>query len=170
MRTNPSRLLMLLLSAALLLASVAPALAQEPLPPIPPDEPLLEAGALPVVASAAGTAFAPGPVADVPEGVVAAAPDQAHISFNVNVYTLVDEGDLDPNTAPGTKCSLREALQAGVPTETPFNQGCGKPPKQIDDLTINLMPGTYLLTARRASRRRSTTPSAARCSTRTNCS
>lgn len=148
MRTRTFRLLSLAVCVALLLTAAlpgaTPALAQEPVIDVPPGELPVEPEALPAGASAAGTVT----VGSTGDGEVAAAasPDQPNVGFTIKVNTLVDEWDTDPNQAPKTKCSLREALQATVQTPTPTNQGCGKLPPGFTDFTLDLIPGTYLLT------------------------
>jgi CSLREA domain-containing protein len=75
-----------------------------------------------------------------------AASDTPSVAVTIYVTTLHDEWDTDPSTAPKSKCSLREALQATV-SNINGNQGCGHPSiSNADEFTIYLLPGTYLLT------------------------
>jgi CSLREA domain-containing protein len=77
---------------------------------------------------------------------VQSATDVPSASVTIYVTTLVDEWDTNPSTAPKSKCSLREALQATV-SNINGNQGCGNPAiSNADEFTLYLLPGTYLLT------------------------
>jgi CSLREA domain-containing protein len=80
---------------------------------------------------------------NTPEGM-AAAPSAG---FTIKVNTLVDEWSTDTNTKAQSQCSLREALQATVTSNPQGNQGCGSASiANFDEYSLNLMPGTYLLT------------------------
>ncbi len=69
----------------------------------------------------------------------------AQAAITINVTTPADQWDTDPATAPSSKCSLREALQA-TGSNALGNQGCGTINPNAPSFIINLPPGTYLLT------------------------
>lgn len=70
----------------------------------------------------------------------------AEIGFTIKVTTLADEWSIDTNTAPQSKCSLREALQAAM-NNSLGNQGCGAASiSNFESYTLDLPGGTYLLT------------------------
>lgn len=78
--------------------------------------------------------------------VAPGAPAHAQASVTLTVNTLIDEWSTGADAAK-TKCSLREALQATIANSPPGNQGCGPVGTgNFASYTLNLMPGTYLLT------------------------
>jgi CSLREA domain-containing protein len=76
----------------------------------------------------------------------AQAAELAQAGFTIKVNTFADEWSLDTATAPSSKCSLREALQA-TGSSSNGNQGCGAPSiSNFDSYTIDMPGGTYVLT------------------------
>jgi CSLREA domain-containing protein len=83
-------------------------------------------------------------------GVAPLSPAQAaeltETSFTIKVNTFADEWSTDPATAPSSKCSLREALQA-TGSNSLGNQGCGAPSiSNFESYSIDMPGGTYTLT------------------------